>query len=248
VAERLKLGEILVGEGLIDEFQLRTALTEQERFGGRLGITLVKMGFLTEDDLVRTLARRLHLPAVRLEGKRIDPGVLKLVEIDFAHKHGVLPLFKAMEGGIEVLYLAMEDPLNLQALDDLSFRAGMRVAPVLAGPIKLRTAIARYYGRGAHLESGHGIELSETPLTAGDTAPLVVHVRDHDEARSLGPGPASFAAEPSAPPPLPAERPRDLATRDILRALTRLLIQKELIGREELLAAVRAVREEAGEA
>jgi type IV pilus assembly protein PilB len=246
VGERLKLGEILVSEGLIDDFQLRTALTEQERFGGRLGVTLVKMSFLTEDDLVRTLARRLQLPAVRLEGKRIDPGVLRLVDLDFAHKHGVLPLFKAREGGIEVLYLGMEDPLNLQAIDDLSFRIGMRVAPVLAGPLQLRTAIARYYGRGAHLESGHGIELSETPLTAGDTAPLVVHVRDHDEVRGRGAGPARTAAERSEPPP--AERPRDLATRDILRALTRLLIQKDLIRREELLAAVRAVREEGSEA
>ena len=145
MSEKLKIGEILVRTGLIQEAQLRSALGEQARWGGRIGITLVKLGFLTEEDLVRALGSHFGIPVVRLQGKRIAPDVLSLLPTDFADKHGCMPLFIHWENGMEVLYLGMEDPGDLAVLDDVAFRSGLRVRPVLVGPVQIRDAIEQLY-------------------------------------------------------------------------------------------------------
>ena len=117
---RLKLGEILVRSGVIDEPQLLAALGEQKRWGHRLGVTLVKMGFLTEDQLCNALASQLNLPIAHLDNKRILPEVLALVPEELADTHMCLPLFVKRQGNVETLYLGVDDPTNLQVLDDLS--------------------------------------------------------------------------------------------------------------------------------
>ena len=126
-----KLGEILVKSGVIDDFQLRSALGEQQRWGRRLGMTLIKMGFLEEPELVRALAAQLDLPVAHLAGKRIQPDVLDLVPVELAEKRMCLPLFIKDEAGIRRLYLGIEDPCDLEALDDLAFRTGMEIQPVI---------------------------------------------------------------------------------------------------------------------
>jgi hypothetical protein len=131
------LGQILVQAGVIDEFQLRAALEEHQRCGHRLGITLVRLGFLAEHDLVRALAAQLELPIVKLEGKRVDPEVLALVPQAVAEKHNVLPLFLKDLGAGQELYVGMENPCDRIALEDVARHADLAVEPVIVAASEL---------------------------------------------------------------------------------------------------------------
>lgn len=144
-----KVGEILVEAGVIDDMQLRSALGEQARWGSRLGMTLIKMGMVEEGHLIRALAQQLDLPVATLSGKKISDSVLALVPSSVATKHSVVPLFIKKGERCDQLYLGMEDPSNLDVLDDLTFRTGMEVYPVMVGPTDLHRALDRYYRRSA---------------------------------------------------------------------------------------------------
>ncbi len=144
---KLKVGEILVRAGVIDDLQLRAALGEQARWGSRLGMTLIKMGMVEEGHLIRALAQQLGLPVATLSGKKISDEVLALVPARVATEHSVVPLFTKKGEHCDQLFLGMEDPSNLDVLDDLTFRTGLEVYPVMVGPTDLRAALDRYYRR-----------------------------------------------------------------------------------------------------
>jgi hypothetical protein len=151
----------------------------------------------------------------------------------------------------------MAQPEDLRVVDDVSFRAGIPVRPVLVGPIQIGTAIAAFY-RGESPPMAEGKDgasaLEETPISDGDTAPVFNDLQKA-VAESLGQVEPEAPSEDgdvtvpqldeeTEPPPPPArvEKPRDVPTREILHALTQLLIEKEVIGREELLERVAANR------
>jgi len=262
-----RLGEILIQEGLIDPPDLELALAQRDRFGNRLARTLVSLGLVDEPELVRVLSRRLGVPAARLEGKRIDPEVLALVPRELAERHGCLPLFTKREGGVEILYLGMEEPGDLEAIDEVSFRAGLKVRPVTLPPSQLWATLERSY----EIENGGGAggaPLAETPVDSGDTAPLLNGALLQSGAAAPSPGKPTAPVTPPPPasaaseaPPVdllseglgegseaertprlgPDGKPRDVPTRTILRAVTQLLIEKQILGREELLERVRAL-------
>ena len=171
MSEKPKLGEILVQAGVIDQMQLASALGEQTRWGRRLGVTLIKMGMVEEGHLVRALAKQLDLPAASLAGKRISDDVIALVPMRVASEHGVIPLFVKKEGETGQLFLGMEDPSNLAVLDDLSFRTGMEIHPVMVGPSELGEAMDRYYlgsSAGNSTRSDTGSPGDVLGTTAGD--------------------------------------------------------------------------------
>lgn len=220
--DRPKLGEILVQAGVIDELQLASALGEQQRWGRRLGVTLVKLGMVDEGHLIRALAKQLELPVASLGGKRIAEEVIALVPAKMASEHGVIPLFVKREGkGRGHLYLGMEDPSNIEVLDDLSFRTGLDIHPVMVTPSDLGAAIDRYYY--GHPEPAHAHTTSSSgrstlaPATdaslqrepAGETLgmPSLRHVEGdpalpfHREAEGPGADPNELApAKPEAAP------------------------------------------------
>ncbi|HJS42382.1 MAG TPA: type IV-A pilus assembly ATPase PilB [Gemmatimonadales bacterium] len=136
-----KLGEILVREGLITTEQLRKALLEQKSTGMRLGYTLVKLGFIGENEVSKMLARQYRMPAVDLSRFEVDPKILRLLPPDIASKHTVLPLKR--EG--RTLTVAIADPNNVTAIEDIKFITRCDVFPVIAGEYTLRNAIERYY-------------------------------------------------------------------------------------------------------
>src|SRR5213596_215368 len=145
-----KLGEILVREGLITLDQLKKALMEQKGTGMRLGYTLVKLGFVEETEISKMLARQYRMPAVDLSRFEVDPKILKLIPPDIAVKHIVLPLKR--EG--RTLTVAIVDPNNVTAIEDLKFVTRCDVFPVIAGEYTLRNAIDRYYQQSdAELQS-----------------------------------------------------------------------------------------------
>jgi len=145
-----KLGEILVREGLITLDQLKKALTEQKGTGMRLGYTLVKLGFVEETEVTKMLARQYRMPAVDLSRFEVDPKIIKLLPPDIAVKHTVLPLKR--EG--RTLTVAIVDPNNVTAIEDIKFITRCDVFPVIAGEYTLRNAIDRYYQQSdAQLQS-----------------------------------------------------------------------------------------------
>jgi type IV pilus assembly protein PilB len=136
-----KLGDILVREGLISQEQLKKALTEQKSSGMRLGYTLVKLGFIEETEVTKMLARQYRMPAVDLSRFEVDAKIIKLLPPDIATKHTVLPLKR--EG--RTLTVAIADPNNVAAIEDIKFITRCDVFPVIAGEYTLRNAIDRYY-------------------------------------------------------------------------------------------------------
>ena len=238
---RPKVGEILIRAGLIDEMQLRAALGDQGKWGARLGVTLVKMGLVEEQDLVRALAQQLQIPVVGLEGKRVHREVLELVPVEFAEKHLCLPLFIKEGPGGRTLFVGMDDPCNFEAIDDLGFHTGLKVQPVLVSPSELCEAIDRFYHRAEEFlsSSSSGLDL-ETDGARRRTG--VEHTPNVEESifPDLGEIESSPAGDP-APPPAADEGPEDAANRTILRALCQLLIEKQLISREELHALVESL-------
>src|SRR5215208_6971941 len=148
-----KLGEILVRENLISPQNLREALDYQRQHGGRLTFSLVKLGLVSDDMITAVLSRQYGIPSVNLDLFSIDPTVLSLIPEEVAQKHCVLPLSRVGA----TLTLAMVDPTNVFAIDDVKFMTGLNVAPVVVAEGSVRQAIATYYG------SSREIELASAP-------------------------------------------------------------------------------------
>jgi type IV pilus assembly protein PilB len=143
-----KLGEILVRENLISPQHLREALDYQREHGGRLGYNLVKLGLVSDDMITAVLSRQYGIPSVNLELFQIDEQVLRLIPQEVAQKYSVLPLSRVGAS----LTLAMVDPTNVFAMDDIKFMTGLNVEPVVVAEASIQHAIAKYYGTSREIE------------------------------------------------------------------------------------------------
>jgi type IV pilus assembly protein PilB len=150
-AQTSKFGELLLRSGKIDQTQLQDALVYQKDQGGRLGTALVKLGHITERQLVDALSQHFGVPSVDLATTEIDEVVIKIIPADIARKYTIVPVSKA---GATVT-VAMLDPSNVFAMDDVKFMTGYKVEPVVAAETGIRLAIDKYYG------STHAIELKK---------------------------------------------------------------------------------------
>jgi type IV pilus assembly protein PilB len=142
----VRLGEILVKESLITQDQLQKALEFQRANGGKLGSCLTKMGFITDDDITGVLSRQYGVPSINLKYYEIDPTVIKLIPQDTALRYQVVPLSRVGS----VLTIAMTDPTNVFAMDDIKFMTGFNVEPVVASESAIGEAISRFYGSGGN--------------------------------------------------------------------------------------------------
>jgi type IV pilus assembly protein PilB len=143
-----KLGEILVRENLISAQHLREALDYQREHGGRLGYNLVKLGLVTDDMITAVLSRQYGIPSVNLDLFQIDETVLRLIPQEVAQKYSVIPLSRVGA----TLTLAMVDPTNVFAMDDIKFMTGLNVEPVVVAEVSVQQAIAKYYGTSREIE------------------------------------------------------------------------------------------------
>src|SRR6266516_3403484 len=143
-----KLGEILVRENLISPQNLREALDYQREHGGRLGYNLVKLGLVSDDMITAVLSRQYGIPSVNLELFQIDESVLRLIPQEVAQKYSVLPLSRVGA----TLTLAMVDPTNVFAMDDIKFMTGLNIEPVVVAEASVQQAIARYYSTSREIE------------------------------------------------------------------------------------------------
>src|SRR2546423_13296869 len=141
----VRLGEILLKESLITQEQLQKALEFQRSNGGKLGSCLTRMGFITDDDITGVLSRQYGVPSINLKFYEIDPNVIKLIPQDTALRYPLIPLSRVGS----VLTIAMTDPTNVFAMDDIKFMTGFNVEPVVASESAIGEAITRFYGGGA---------------------------------------------------------------------------------------------------
>ncbi len=170
---RKKLGELLIESGLIDEGQLATALAHQRNWGGRLGENLVKLGFLTERQLLDFLSRHFKLPKVDFTRFRVQPQIIKLLSPEKAKRLRVVPLGIKTEKGKKVLFVAVSDPTNVSAIDEIAFITGMRVQPVVATDTALEAAI-KYYYEGHPVPPWEALKEQTVSKTEGEEPELVI--------------------------------------------------------------------------
>ena len=160
----LKLGELLLKAQLINQQQLTKALDEQKSTGGKLGEILQRLGYVTEDDIIECLSHQFGVPSINLRHFEIDPNVAKIIPVDLARKYNVIPVNKTGA----TLTLAMTDPTNIFAMDEITFMTGYRVEPVVASEEAIRERIDRNFGSSRELELKKVME----DLTTVDEAAL----------------------------------------------------------------------------
>jgi type IV pilus assembly protein PilB len=154
-----RVGELLVRKNYITVEQLKKAIDEQKFKGGRLESTLVRLGYIKEDDLLSFLSAQYRVPSVKLSKIEINPNVIKLVPSSTVKKHFIIPVNRVGPK----LTLAMSDPSNIPVIDEIKFMTGFNVEPVVASEAEIVDAIKKYYGGGGALA-----EMGTTKIQAGD--------------------------------------------------------------------------------
>src|SRR5437867_657259 len=147
----VKLGEMLIKAGLLSPQELQEVLEYQKTNGGKLGLNLVKLGLVKEEDITRVLSQQYGVPAINLIKVEVDDAVVKLIPSEVAQKYLIMPVSRTGA----TLTIAMVDPTNVFAMDDIKFMTGYNVEPVVASEVAIKESIDRYYG------SIHALELKK---------------------------------------------------------------------------------------
>src|ERR1044071_4678927 len=137
----VRLGELLLREKRVTPVQLQEALNHQRQNGGRLSTSLVKLSILTDDDITAVVSRHCGVPAINLQEFALEPAIIRLISAESANKYNVLPVGRSGT----TLTLAMADPTNVFAMDDIKFMTGLHVDPVVASEAAIREAIDKFF-------------------------------------------------------------------------------------------------------
>ena len=242
--KKRRLGEILRDAGVVTELQLEAALQEQRKWGGKLGRTLVEMGFVDEDSMTLALSRQLNLPLLNLDKATLPPDVVQWLRVDLAERYGVFPL-----GGdrkARAISVATSDPTNGEALQELAFSTGLRVSLTVASASGIDRAIRRYY-YGESTTSSRTATPQSMGLTENTFDPELFRSNDVEGAPAFGDAPRGPAPAADELSPQVAELFQRLAGLEgivagqarAMRGILELLVEKGLLSREEYLARVR---------
>jgi hypothetical protein len=204
----VKLGELLIKKNLLTQAQLEEALQAQVIFGGKLGTVLIEMGLITEDTLAEILAQLLSIPCAKPgQLQNIPENVIKIISAELAEKHKVMPV--SVSG--KKLTLAMAEPHKLQAIDEISFRTGYIIRPILALEVRLVFALENYYDIKRtmryiappkqvreELNQLHVFETADVPIEAPDTDEELgiigsEHIHEKPSAKPTQPQPVTAA-------------------------------------------------------
>jgi MshEN domain len=226
-AKKQKLGDMLIDAGLIDDFQLRSALSHQRNWGGKLGTILIDLAFVREDELARVISEKLSIPYVNLFEPEVPEAVFKLIKPDVAKKYVVMPV--RQEG--KALVLAMLDPLDMEAIDDIRFITGLAIRPALALESEILDAIRKYYDRENVVRKQLQSPLYQRATTGGKME--IIRGSDLNMSKNL-------AVDESSPILSKADTAQQslLDTRIRIDSLITLLIEKKLISRDELVSMI----------
>lgn len=155
-----KIGQLLLNNKIISDTQLNQAIELQKKEGGRVGSNLIKLGYLTEESLVEFLSKQYGVPAIALSTQDIESSIIKFIPYEVANKYQIFPISK---NGAS-LKLAMTDPSNVFAIDDVKFMTGYDVQPLVASESAIKEAIAKYYEQSDLQGAIKGIDLDNDNL------------------------------------------------------------------------------------
>ena len=144
---RKKIGDLLLEKGLITEEQLQEGLKQQQVSGKRLGEILVQQKAITEEDLIDTISERLSIPKISINSMVIDPNVLRHVSVEVARRYTLIPVFEIGK----TLTIAMADPLNIIAIDEIKYQTGKNIKRAVATSSEIKDAVEKYYSVGDSL-------------------------------------------------------------------------------------------------
>jgi type IV pilus assembly protein PilB len=172
-AHQPKIGDLLLARGLVTTDQLRSAMQEQETTGQRLGEILLSHGHVKSGDLVDVLSERLNIPKISVQALVADPNVVNMIPVELARKHHLLALFRVQDR----LTVAMADPLDMVAIDEIRYKTGLTVNRVIATPEDIEAGIAQFYTVSDSVERFFG-ELATGDAESGtsgtgEDAPIV---------------------------------------------------------------------------
>jgi type IV pilus assembly protein PilB len=167
--EKKRLGDILVEFNVITEAQLQDALKIQKETGVRLGQALIQLGFITEQRMNEVLEFQLGIPQVALHKYRLDPKVVKRISGELARRHKVIPI----EQKGNKLKLAMIDPLNLVAIDDVQLQTGLEIEPVIATEREIDQVISRHFGLTDSVKLAFGSQLQQMEKEAAAVSEII---------------------------------------------------------------------------
>ena len=162
----VRIGELLLKEKRISAEQLQEALTYQRTSGGKLSANLVKLGFVKDEEITALLSKQYGVPSIALNQFEIDPAVIKLVPAETARKYQIVPLSRAGA----TLTIAMTDPTNVFAMDDVKFMTGYNVEPVVASETAVLESIDKYYGVASAPTKKGGNQANQQPEQSGESA------------------------------------------------------------------------------
>ncbi len=228
MAEAKKLGDMLKEAGLIDDFQLESALSHQRNWGGKLGAILIDLEFAKEEDIARVISEKLRCPYINLFEPEIPDSIIKLIKPEVAKKYHVVPARKDKT----TLTLAMSDPFDIEAIDEIRFITGLTIKPALAMESEIRDAIRKYYDHEEFVRKQTDAPVHSRGHSSGGKMELI---RGSDLTMSKS------AESDAASPILPKEESLHRALLDNkirLDALITLLIEKELITRDEIVSMI----------
>src|SRR5829696_589469 len=155
----VRIGELLLKEKRITPEQLQEALNYQRQNGGKLGANLVKLGYVKDEEITALLSKQYGVPSIALGQFEIDSAVIKLVPAETARKYQIIPLSRSGA----TLTIAMTDPTNVFAMDDIKFMTGYNVEPVVASETEVEEALQRYYAKTATSAGADGVTVSSGP-------------------------------------------------------------------------------------
>jgi type IV pilus assembly protein PilB len=177
----VRIGELLLREKRITPAQLQEALNHQKANGGKLGITLVKLGMVKDEEITAMLSRQYGVPSINLAQFDIDGSVIKLIPSETANKYQIIPISRTGA----TLTIAMTDPTNVFALDDIKFMTGYNVEPVVASETAVADAIAKYYqgnnSRNGNSGGASSLEIATKALEDSSSSEDVEVLEDLEE-------------------------------------------------------------------
>ncbi|MBM4780519.1 MAG: general secretion pathway protein GspE [Archangiaceae bacterium] len=238
--------------GVLDESRLKAALAEQRKWGGRLGRTVVEMGFVDESAMCRVLAQQLRLATIALDTDALPDRITEHLRLDLAERYGVFPV--GYDPQARTLSIATSDPTNVEALQEIEFATSLKITPVVATASSIDRAVRRYYF-GESTSSTRAATPGELGMT--ETAFELDQLLSAPAASPRPPAPRPSQQPP--PPPPPDARPEvDALRKEIailreqvdgmegiissqvraLRSLLEILIESGLITRDEYLERI----------
>ena len=150
--KKIRIGDVLIAAGAITEEQLQEALDYQKENGGKLGNVLVELGFISDQILITLLTQQLGIDYISLKGAKIEDSVVHLVPEPMIAKYRVMPV-EIDPDNPNILKVAMSDPQDLDAIDDISLVTNLQVEPMLANESDINDAIGKYYGSAQAMEA-----------------------------------------------------------------------------------------------